>query len=460
MIKVDVIVIGAGSAGLSAAFTAKGFGKEVLLINNGKPGGECTWSGCIPSKAFINQAKEIHTAKKYADFDVDTKQVMQNVRAVIKNVYAGESVEVLEKDGIKFINGYATFKDSHTIKVNDQLITASKIFICTGSKAFVPPIKGFDQIEYLTNETFFLQEDLPKSMIVLGAGAIGCELSQSLTRLGVEVKLVEMADSILPREDKELTNILKDKLAEEGIEIFTSYKAVNAYNEGNHVCLEVEGETNQVIKAEKMLVALGRKASISGLKLENARIDYDNKSVKVNSYMETTAKGVYAMGDVAGPYLFSHMANYQAIKAVQNALLPINSKIYYTHVGWATFTSPELATAGLTEETARAKYGDSIRVYKQSYDELDRAKTIPGSIGVVKIVLDKKGKVLGASILGDRAGELISEVQVVKTLGLNYSKLANVIHPYPTYSEILNKISKRVKVDNIVNNPIVKLFRK
>lgn len=461
MKKVDVAIIGAGAGGLTTAYTAKGFGKSVVMIDQSKPGGECTWSGCIPSKALIHQANDIYTAKKFSDFEVDTSQIMTNVRKVIADVYEEESVDVLKRDGIPFVSGSAKFIDAHTLEVAGKQIRAKKIFICTGSKPMVPPIKGLNDVAYLTNESIFELKALPETMIVLGAGAIGVELSQAMNRIGVSVSLVEMADTILPREDKELSDILRDKLEEEGVQIYTSHKAVSASQVDGEVTLALEGPDGaKEVSGKGLLLALGRVATVQNMDLEKASIAYDRKGIRVNDYLETTAKDVYAVGDVAGPYMFSHMANAQGIKAVQNALLPINRKMDYSNVAWCTFTSPEFATSGMTEAAAREKYGDSIRVYRHDYDHLDRAKTKPGTKGLVKLIVDRKGKVLGCSIIGDRAGEIISEVQVVKTLGINFGKLANVIHPYPTYGEVLNKISKKVTVDNLLNNPVVKLFRK
>lgn len=461
MKKVNVAIIGAGSGGLTTAYTAKGFGKSVILIDKNKPGGECTWSGCIPSKALINIANEVYVAKKYSDFTVDTAQVMQNVRKIIQNVYEGENIEVLKKDGIDFVNGTAKFKSKNLIEVNGEIIEAKKIFICTGSSPMVPPIEGLKDIDFLTNENIFLQERLPECMIVLGGGAIGVELSQAMNRLGVEVHLVEMAQNILPREDIELSTMLRSQLEKEGVHIYTSSKAVKVFKEGKNVNLIIQGPNGtESVAGQKILLALGRVPNFNNLNLESLGIKYNKRGIEVNAYMETSCKGVYALGDVASKYMFSHMANAQGIKAVQNALLPINRKMDYSNVAWCTFTSPEFATAGMNENEAREKYGDSIRVYKHSYDDIDRAKTKEGSVGMVKLVCDKKGKVLGCSILGDRAGEIICEVQVVKTLGINFAKLANVIHPYPTYGEVLNKISKKVLVDNLLGIPIVKVFRK
>lgn len=457
----DIVVIGAGSGGLSVAYTAKGFGKSVVLIDKNKPGGECTWGGCVPSKALINIANDISIAKKYADIKVDTKNILEQVREVIHKVYEGESIDVLKRDGIEYINGFAKFKDKNTLIINGEEITAKKIFISTGSSPMIPNIEGLDKVPYLTNETIFYEEDLPKSIIVLGGGAIGVELSQAMAKIGVKVQLVEMMDSILNREEPELVSILEDNLKKSGVNLYTSSKAIKIEEQSEKIHLSIVRDGKQeVLVSDKILIALGRVPNIKGLDLENAGIKYNRRGIEVNEYLETSTKNVFAVGDVAGPYLFSHMANIQAITAVQNAILPIKKKIDYSNIVWCTFSDPELARAGLIESEAREKYGESIRVYAYSYDDLDRAKFKKNSKGMVKIICDRKGYVLGASILGDRAGELISEIQVVKTLGINFGKLSKVIHPYPAYSEVLLKISKKVYVDNILNNKIVKFFKR
>jgi pyruvate/2-oxoglutarate dehydrogenase complex dihydrolipoamide dehydrogenase (E3) component len=461
MRKYDLIVIGAGAGGLSAAYTAKGFGKKVLLIEKEKPGGECTWSGCVPSKGLINLAKEIHHVKKWVpNYKVDSTEILKRVRDIVQNVYSEETPEKLQADGIEYLNGVAKFISENSVEVNGEKISANKIVISTGSSPFIPPIEGISDIEYLTNENLFYQEKLPKSILILGGGAIGVEMAQSLNRLGVEVSLVEMMDSILFREERDLVKMLRDKLEKEGINFFEKHKAVKVEKSDAGITLIVEKDgIKSQLSAESILVAVGRKANMSGLGLDEVGIKTNKKGIEVNDKLETSLKNIYAVGDVAGPYQFSHMANVQGILAAKNAILPINFKIDYTHVAWCTFSDPELARAGMSEEEARQTH-NGVRVYEHSYEHLDRAKTKAGSIGKVKLILDKKGKVLGASVLGDRAGEIISEIQVIKTLGLNFAKLTNVIHPYPTYSEILNKISKRVTVDNILENPIVKLVRK
>lgn len=259
MRKVDVAIIGAGSGGLTVAYTARGFGKSVLMIDKNQPVGECTWAGCIPSKALINQANDIYTARKYAEFEVNTELVMDKVRGIIENVYQGESIEVLKKDGIDFLQGPARFVASNRLEVLGEEIEAKKIFICTGSSPMVPPIEGVDKIEILTNENFFLQKQLPKSILVLGGGAIGVELSQAMNRLGVQVQLIEMADQILPREDEKVVSLLRKELENEGLLIHTAAKAVKVYEEEGKVKLQLSTSTGmKVVEGDKILFALGR----------------------------------------------------------------------------------------------------------------------------------------------------------------------------------------------------------
>jgi pyruvate/2-oxoglutarate dehydrogenase complex dihydrolipoamide dehydrogenase (E3) component len=456
----DLIVIGSGAAGLTSAFTALGFGKKVLIIEKHKPGGECTWSGCVPSKGLINQAKDVHIAKKFADITVDTTKILREVRGVSEAIYEHETPEVLEKAGAVFVQGEAKFVSSQVLQVGDTQYSGKRIMIATGSSPMVPPIPGLHDVPFLTNDNFFEQETLPSSIIVLGAGAIGMELSQAMNRLGVKVTVVEMMPEVMFREEPEFSAIIRQKLTDEGVEFHIGTKAVGVEKTDTGIRLMTEkGNEKGTLDAEKILVALGRSPNIGSLNLDAAGIEYD-RGVKVNQHLQTTAKGVYACGDVAGPYLLSHMANFQGKIATMNALLPINRKANYEHVAWSTFTDPEFARAGLTEAEAREKHGDSIRVYHYDFAEkLDRAKTKAGDMGKIKLITSSRGKVLGAHIIGERAGELIAEVQVMKTLGLNFAKLQGVIHPYPTYADSLRQIAQQVFLDNLMLHPVVKFFR-
>ena len=461
MDKFDLIVIGAGAAGLTAAFTGLGFGKRVLIVEKDQPGGECTWSGCVPSKGLINRAKDIHTASKFAHVNIDTASILEEVRGVSEAIYKHETPEVLEEAGAVFVQGEASFVSPRTIQVGSTRYQGKRIVIATGSNPLVPPIPGLKDVPFLTNETFFTQTELPKSMIVLGAGAIGMELAQAMNRLGTRVKVVEMMPEVMFREEPEFAELIRNVLTDEGVEFYMGVQAVGVEKNEQGICLRTEQDGVQSqVEADALLLALGRNANIGQLNVGVAGIEVD-RVITVDAHLQTTAKGVYACGDVAGPYQLSHMANFQAKIATMNALLPmINRKVKYDHVAWTTFTDPEFARAGMTEEEARGHFGDAIRVFHYDFAEkLDRAKTKKGDLGRIKLIT-RKGKLLGAHIIGERAGELISEVQVLKTLGLKFSKLQSVIHPYPTYSDSLRQMAQQVFIDNLVNHPMVRLLKR
>jgi len=466
--KYDVIIIGSGSGGLTVAYTAKGFGKKILLIDKEKPGGECTWSGCVPSKSLIHLAKEIAIVRKYQpDYKVDYEAVLKNVRETRENVYLSETPEMLQKDGITFIHGSAQFVSRHEVKVNDVIYSAPKIFIATGSSPFIPPIKGLSDIIFETNTTLFEPNRLKDSMIILGGGAIGVEIAMALNDLGINVSLIEMASRLLIREEPELSLRLQKIMVEKGINVYLNAKVVEVRKSTDliQVAMDVQSEENHLpktttLEAKSLFVAVGRVPNIEGLCLEKAGIAYSPKGIIVDCYLATTNKRIFAIGDVASKYQFSHMAFFEGVQAVKNSLLPIKTKMSYSHVPWCTFTSPELARTGYTEEEARLKYGNTLRTYTHLYSQIDRGKTDNATDGIIKLVISSKGKLLGASILGERAGELISELQVIKTLGLNVGKLGKVIHPYPTYAEALSKLGRIITIDLLLSNPLIKLFRK
>ncbi|MDC7238952.1 MAG: FAD-dependent oxidoreductase [Spirochaetales bacterium] len=470
MNKYDIVVIGAGSGGITSAVTAAGFGKKVLLVDKALPGGECTWSGCVPSKALIHEAKKAHTVRSAFDgYRADRKAVMDYVRSVRENIYAHETPEALAKSGIDFLQGKAVFKDSKTLLVDGAEVVGKKYIISTGSSPFVPAIKGIDSVPYLTNESLFNLEELPESMIVLGGGPIGIELAQAMNRLGVKVSLVEMLPVLAGREEKEFSLAIEKVMRDEGVNLLLGARAESVESmdsagledSGKIIRLTCEQSGEKIsVEGATLMVAIGRRANVEGLGLKEAGIAYSAKGIEVNKKLQTSRKNIYAVGDVAGPYLFSHMANVQGIQATQNAILPVKRRVSYENVAWVTFTEPEMARAGMTEEEARKKHGDSIRVYESDLTELDRGRTEDLKDGMIKVILNRKGKVLGVSILAERAGELIGEAQLLRTANLNFAKMASVIHPYPTYAEVFTKIGKRVLVDNLLNHPVVKLFRR
>ncbi len=457
MRKWDVIVIGGGGTGITAAFTTKGFGKKTLLIEKDKMGGECTWNGCIPSKSLINIAHKSHITKEMTGSLPDLSKTMETIKAVQDKVFNHESPKVLADKGIDYINGVSSFTGKNTISVNGEELTAKKFIIATGTSPMVPPIEGIDSIPYLTNETIFKTYKLPKSLIILGGGPIGVELGQALNRLGVTVTLIERNNRILPRDEQEFSERMSAILLKEGVKIEVNASAVKVdkNNKGINLTAERNYETFN-IKAEKILIAVGRKANLELLDLKTAGVTTHTRGITVNKYLQTSNPNIYAAGDITGPYLFSHMAEYQGKTAAMNAILPWKSKVNYDHIAWTTFTDPEMAHAGSTESDFKPS---DIRVYYYDFEDLDRSMTHPGESGLLKIVCDKKFKIVGASIIGPRAGELIGEIQILKTLGIPLTKAVNVIHPYPTYADIIRQIAKKAYMDKVLNNPIVKIIQ-
>ncbi len=465
----DLIVIGGGGAGLVSSKLAHGLGKRVLLIEKDKIGGECTWTGCVPSKTVIKSAYAAYIATHLKDYglqskqsvDIETSLLMQHVQEVIGRVYKTETPEVIQSFGIEAQFGEAQFIDNHHIALNGKTISFAKAMLCTGSHPFVPPIEGLDRVPYLTNQNLFEIKQLPKSMIILGGGAIGCEMASALNRLGVKITIVEMGPQILSKEDPELVDILANIMRDEGVVIHTNWHTKKVSYQNNMMQLEGVGcgGNVQTLHAETLLVAVGRRPNVEGLQLCNVGVDVGKRAVKVDKTLRTTAKNIWACGDVCGPYLFSHMAFYQATIATQNALLPFwKRKVSYKSIIWATFTDPELASCGLNEAQARAMHGNSIRVYKRDYI-FDRAMTEGDTRGMCKIVCDKRGYILGAQILGARAGDIIHELQVTKVFGKKLTDLYKVIHAYPTFSEVIWHTAKDAYIDSLRRNPALRVVR-
>lgn len=438
----DLIVIGAGAGGLNASRRAIQKGKTVLLVEKFKPGGDCTWVGCIPSKALIQIADEIHTARKYASFSMDSISIMNKVRAIVQETHRlGESIEVLAEEGIDYLNGTAVFENAHVIRVGDRLFKAERIVISTGSSSVVPPIPGLSDVDYLTNENIFDLKVLPKDLIVVGGGAIGVELSQALNRLGVRVTLVEQAERILPREEAELSRLMETLLLSENLDVHAGCTASEISEDDGQISLLIEKDGNkQLLRAEKVLIALGRKPNLRSLNFDDVGIEYNARGIIVNEFMQTSIPHIYAVGDLAGPYLFSHMGGIQGRLAADHAFDERQQPMTKDYA-WCTFTHPELARTGLTEAEAFERYGDSISVYTQSYGDVDRAVVDEKTAGLAKVVCDADGYVLGASIFGERACELLGELQLLKTFRIPLSALQKAIHPYPSYSELLLGLS-------------------
>jgi len=467
-INYDIVIIGGGAAGLTCAKLAKGMGKKVLLIEKNNIGGECTWTGCIPSKTLIHVANSIHDAESLEKIginlirSIDSENIMRHVRSTIQAVYERETEQDLEKIGIDVLKGTAYFLDGTTIMCSGIKITTKKCIIATGSSPFIPPIDGLDSVSYLTNQTIFALKKLPKSMIIVGGGPIGVELASALNRLSVKITIVESFSRILAKEDKELVAILSKQLVKEGIQINNETQAIKVAQEQNAILLTCTNKTGEkTIQAESLLIAVGRQPNINELDLAKAGVQYTQKGIVVSSTLQTTAHSIYACGDVVGPYQFSHIAHYQATIATRNALIPFFKKrINYENIAWVTFTDPELAHAGLTEEQALKRYGGTIKMYRSNLATLDRAVTDGKTIGLAKFICDKNNKILGAQILGPRAGELIHEIQIGKKLNTHFQNYFFTIHAYPTYSELIWQASKTCYIEKLQNNFFIKCIKK
>ena len=468
----DFIIIGGGAGGLVAAKFARGLGKRVAIIEKKRLGGECTLTGCVPSKTLINIANKVHKIRELEELGVvvrnstqfDTSRVMPHVRATIEKVYNTHTPEKLEKEGITTIIGFPRFENSHTLADGETRYLAKKILIATGSAPFIPSIQGLDSVSYYTNETIFTISELPKSLIIIGGGPIGIEMANAFSKLGTNVIVIERQERILSNEDEELVQSLAKRMESQGIRLCTgmTVEKVRKSGDGIVVIAKDNGDNEyEEFSTDSLLIAVGRKPNVGDLGLEAIGVVYDRKGIKVDATLRTTVKNLYACGDVVGPYLFSHIAERQAIIATRNALLPFSRKIDYEHVVWVTFSDPEFAAAGLTEVQARERYGNSIKVYKQRFNAVDRGITDNKEFGCAKFICSKRGKLLGAHILGNRAGELIHEIQLGKTFGIPFWKFDRVIHAYPTYSDIIKKAARLAYIDSLQNNlfaRIAKLF--
>lgn len=464
--RYDLIVIGGGSAGLVAAKFAKGLGKKTALIEKNKIGGDCTHFGCVPSKTLLHIASLAEGAGKLKELGLtdgiklNSAGAMKHVRRVISDVYQGSRPSVLREEGIDVIEGSPVFEDPHTVIVDGIRLQADKFILASGSSPLIPGIKGFDTIDLLTNENIFDLDELPQSVAVLGGGPIGIEMASALNALGVDTAVIEMSDRILPKDDRELSELLRAKLTEKGIKILTGTKVTSAAHSDGCVTLETEGSVDRV-KAVRLLAAIGRRPNTEGLCLEKAGVEYTKSGVVTDKYLRTTAKNIYAAGDLVPPYQFSHAADMEAVTACRNALLPFRKAADYKGMGWCTFSAPELAGCGLTEEAAAERYGsDNVRIFRFDLKNLDRAVTDLEPYGMAKYITDRKGYLIGAHILGNCAGEILHEAMLAMKFRIPFQKISEMIHIYPTYSYAVRQPAKYAMIEMLMDHPLVKLFKR
>jgi pyruvate/2-oxoglutarate dehydrogenase complex dihydrolipoamide dehydrogenase (E3) component len=447
----DICVIGAGSGGLSVAAAAAAFGVPVVLIERHAMGGDCLNTGCVPSKALLAAARRAEIVQNSHAFgigaagvNIDFTKVHAHVHQVIASIAPTDSVERFAGLGVRVIKGQAKFKDRRTVAVGDDYeIRARRFVIATGSAPALPPIPGLDGGPYLTNETIFDLTERPDHLIVIGAGPVGLEMAQAFRRLGSAVTVLEVAEP-LAKDDPECTAIVLAQFEREGVIIRSGVKIARIAHVGGEVKVTIDaGDKEETVVGSSLLVATGRKPTVDGLDLEAARIRYDRSGIFVNKKLKTANKRVYAIGDVAaGQLQFTHAANYHAGLVIRNALFRLPVHVNGNVVPWVTYTDPELAQAGLTEAQAR-KRRINIRILRWPYHDNDRAQAERTTHGHIKVITDKKGKILGATIVGAQAGELIATWVLAIAQGLNIRTFTGIVLPYPTLSEI----GKRAAID-------------
>ena len=457
--KFDIAVIGGGSAGLSIAAAAAQFGEKIVLFEKDEMGGDCLNYGCVPSKSLIAASKAAHAQRSSAVYGVaavepkvDFAKVMAHVQSVIDKIAPHDSQERFEKLGVTVVRAPAKFINANEVEAGGKIYTARKFVIATGSRAGVPPIPGLKDVPYLTNETVFKNRVLPKHLIVIGGGPIGMEMAQAHRRLGSQVTVLE-AFQPLAKDDPELTSIVLDALKADGIDI-RAQVAISEIKKSK-TGIDVVLKDGNKVSGSHLLVAAGRIPNIESLNLEAAGIEYSKRGVTVDQGLRTTNKRVYAAGDVAGGLQFTHVAGYHAGLIIRNALFKLPVKNRSDIIPWVTYTDPELAHVGLTEADARKAMGESVKILRWNFAENDRAQAEAKTKGMIKVVLGKKGRIIGASIVGPQAGELIAPWVLAVSQGLKISAFANVVLPYPTLSEI----GKRAAITNyagIAQKPLLR----
>lgn len=466
-IKTDICVIGGGSGGLSVAAGASQMGAKVILVESGKMGGDCLNYGCVPSKALLAAAHRAQDMRQSAPFGITAQEPSVDMQAVhdhVHNVIAGiaphDSVERFEGLGVTVIQDTAHFTGRRHIQAGGQTIKAKYFVIATGSSAFVPPIDGLADTPYWTNETIFDVTEPINHLIVIGGGPIGMELAQAHRRLGAKVTVVEMLNA-LGKDDSEAAEVVKAKLRSEGIDLQegTAVTKVAKTDAGIAVTLEKDGNAG-VVEGSHLLVAVGRKPNIEALNLDKAAIEHSPKGIAVDARLRTSNRRVFAIGDVTGGYQFTHMAGYDAGIVIRNCLFKLPAKAKHHAVPWVTYTDPELAQVGLQESQAIEDLGaGNIRILRWAYGENDRARAEGQTDGFIKVITDKKGHILGATIVGAQAGELIGlwclAVQEKKKIG----SIAGLILPYPTRGELSKRAAGSFFTPSLFSEKIRRIVR-
>jgi pyruvate/2-oxoglutarate dehydrogenase complex dihydrolipoamide dehydrogenase (E3) component len=447
----DIGIIGGGAGGLTVASGSAQLGAKTLLVEKEKElGGDCLHFGCVPSKTLIKTAHVYQLIKNARKFGlpsvevppVDFREVSKRIKSVIDTIQRHDSKERFCKLGAQVEFGQPTFTDEHRIRLNGSSYSAKTWVIATGSSPVTPPIKGLDRTPYITNREIFYLDHLPKSMIILGGGPIGSEMSQAFCRLGTKVAVVDMAPQILAKEDPDLADAVQEVLSSEGVEFYLNSTIEEVSEVGGEIEVRIKNKQGSGVrlKAEKILVALGRGANTEDLGLEDIGIKFDRRGINVDHRLRTNLKHIYAAGDVNGGFQFTHAAGYEGGIVVSNAIFHLPRRVDYTFLPWCTYTDPPLGSIGMNEKSAAAA-GIDYQVWIEEFKDNDRSLAEGESIGKIKMILDAKEKPIGVQILGPNAGDLLSEWVAVLNGKVKLSTLAAAIHPYPTIGEINKKVA-------------------
>lgn len=462
----NLVVIGAGSAGLVSSYIAAAVKAKVVLIEKHKMGGDCLNTGCVPSKALIRAAKTNHYIHNADQLGIDEahgvvnfSKVMQRIHKVIDTIEPHDSVERYTKLGVECIQGDATIRTPYEVEVNGKVITAKNIIIASGARPFVPPIPGLDEVEPLTSDSLWSLKEQPKKLLVMGAGPIGCELAQSFQRLGSEVTLVDMADRLMPREDRDVSEYMLEIFQQEGVNVLLGQQIVGFKKSEKGYIAQLKNDAGETaINFDRVMVAVGRKANTDGLGLKALGIETSRTgTIVVDEYLRTKYPNIYACGDVAGPYQFTHTAAHQAWFASVNSLFGQfkKFKVDYRVIPWATFSDPEVARVGLSESEAQEK-GVAYDVTKYGIDDLDRAITDNEAKGFVKVLTVKgRDKILGCTIVSAHGGELITEYVSAMKHNIGLNKILSTIHIYPTMSEANKFVAGEWKRKNVSEKTLI-----
>ena len=442
-LKADLCVIGAGAAGLSVAAGASQMGARTILIEGSeRMGGDCLNVGCVPSKALLAAAHTAQTIREGARFGVnghepavDFAAVHRHVHGVIDAIAPTDSQERFEGLGVTVLRDWARFADPRTLIAGPATIRARRYVIATGSRPAVPPVPGLEAVPFDTNETIFEHRSAPEHLIILGGGPIGCEMAQAHRRLGARVSVVDRGP-ILPKDDPELVAVVRMRLAAEGVRLYERAEVEGVEAAGNGVAVALRTSAGpERIEGSNLLVAAGRAPVVDGLDLDAAGVAHGTKGIETDARLRTSNKRIFAIGDVAGHYQFTHVGSYHAGVVIKNALFRLPAKVDYTALPWVTYTDPELAQVGASEAAARGR-DPAVEVLRWRFAENDRAQAERATDGLIKVVVTKRGRILGASIVGRHAGELVLPWGLAIAQGLKIGAIANLIAPYPTLGEV------------------------